>query len=267
VLHRLASSAGRLSDVDLLTGPFDMSVPIAGPCSRVHKTTALPYKQLHPGCNALVLAATADWVLQQEQSGLGLSSSSSSSSSVTRGRGQVATSEWAVGFAVRGGDGASLVAALTEVDEQLSVGQFGAEPSNSSYTAELSVAQAVGEAHLQAQLRQQQQQRCASTAAAVAVDGSCQMPLSKLSWLANVLLLSGPASYCLSGGSAAAADRLSALAAVCRAEAARQQQLQHLPSRAARRAPVFEHYLCRKVPGLGSQGGLLEVLQRMFAAA
>jgi hypothetical protein len=239
-------------------------VPVAGPCPRVCKTTALPNKQPHPACNALVLAASADWLLQQEQSELG----SSSSSRCGEGRGQLSTAEWAAGLAVRGGDGASLAAALAETDEQLSVGQFGAEPSSSSYTAELSVAQAVGEALLQAQLLHLQHQGPSSSAAAAGdSSSSCRMPLSRLSWLANVLLLSGPASYCLSGGGAAAADRLSALAAVCRAEAARQLQLQQMPSRAARRALVFEHYLCRKVPGLGAQGGLLEVLRGMFAAA
>jgi hypothetical protein len=238
-----------------------------------------------------VLAASADWLLQQEQQigGNSLTTSSSSgcgSSSCSSCSGQLSPAQWAAGVAVRGGDGAALAAVLAEVDEQLSVGQFGAEPCSSSYTAELSVAQAAGEALLQAQLLQiqrqqgislsrmfdqfdqlQQQPGLGATAAVGTQQRSCQMPLSRLSWLANVLLLAGPASHCLSGGGIAAADRLSALAAVCRAEVARQVQLQKLPSRAARRAPVFEHYLCRKLPGLGAQGGLLDVLRGMYSEA
>jgi hypothetical protein len=286
-LAKLAAAASRLSDIDLLTGPADLSVPMSGPCPRVHKTTTLPHQQPHPACNALVLAASTDWLLQQDQQNGGYSVNSSSSSSVSSvGRwciGHLSRAEWAAGLAVRGGDGADLASVLAEVDEQLSVGQYGAEPSSSSYTAELSVAQAAGEALLQAQLLQiqQQQQRDSSSCKfdqfdrfdqfdqqpGLASTAATGMQLSRLSWLANVLLLAGPSSYCLSGGGAAAADRLSALAAVCRSEATRQVQLQNMPSRAARRAPVFEHYLCRKVPGLGAQGGLLEVLRGMHAAA
>jgi hypothetical protein len=280
-LANLAAAASRLSDIDLLTGPADMSMPMSGPCPRLYKTTTLPHKQPHPACNAFLLAASVDWQLQQEQQceAYGVSSSSSS---VSRCIGRLSRAEWAAGLAVRGGNGAELASVLAEVDEQLSVGQYGAEPSSSSYTAELSVAQAAGEALLQAQLLQiQQQQRGSSscnpgqfdqqlglaTTAAAGTQSGIQLPLSRLSWLANVLLLAGPASYCLSGGGAAAADRLSALAAVCRSEAVRQVQLQNMPSRAARRAPVFEHYLCRKVPGLGAQGGLLEVLKGMYGTA
>jgi hypothetical protein len=92
-----------------------------------------------------------------------------------------------------------------------------------------------------------------------------QYPRHVLSSLANVLLLAGPAPFCVGGGAAGAADRLSYIGSICRAEAFRQSSMV-VVGRASRRAPVFEHYLSRRLHNLATQPHLLHVLEDLVQA-
>jgi hypothetical protein len=78
-----------------------------------------------------------------------------------------------------------------------------------------------------------------------------------------VLLLAGPAPFCVGGGAAAAADRLGYLGSICRAEASRQSSIV-FSGRSSRRGTVFEHYLARRLHNLANQPELLHVLESLW---
>jgi hypothetical protein len=181
-----------------------------------------------------------------------------------------ALAAWAAQLAVRGEDGTFLQSVLGEAEQDLSSGLFGRESlDSSSYTSDSSVAQAVAEVLLQQQLLGVLDGSDPAVGAACAcAHQQHQYPRHRLASLANALLLAGPAPYCLAGGAAAAADRLSSLGAMCRAEAARQGSTAAAAGgRASRRGAVFEHYLNRRLHNLAQQPELLHELQGLVRAA
>jgi hypothetical protein len=66
-LCRMAAAAAALSDVDVLSADADATLPVSGPCARAHRDRMLPVQQAHPARNAFLVAAAADWQLQQER--------------------------------------------------------------------------------------------------------------------------------------------------------------------------------------------------------
>jgi hypothetical protein len=200
---------------------------------------------------------------------------------------------WGSRLARRGEDGFCLEASLEDCDEGMGVGLFGREPVSSSYTAEAGVSYSVAELLLQRQLsrawgragaagmralhgvQDMQEMRQHGGGVRDVLGGErivsssrswMQYPRHVLSSLANVLLLAGPAPFCVGGGAAGAADRLSYLGSICRAEAFRQSSML-VVGRASRRAPVFEHYLSRRLHNLATQPHLLHVLAELVQAA
>lgn len=262
-------------------------------------------QQAHPARNALVLANAGDWELMQEraQASPGVPAGATSQQQEQGVAGGMTgwsrvgdvggrldwcvlgasdpaavTAAWANQLALRGEDGLCLDATLAFADEVLSVGVFGREPLNGSYTADAGVAQAAAEALLQQHLQQALGQlpddaadaavgQLSTSSSSGGAPGSFgggssalqQYPRHRLSSLANALLLAGPGPFCLGGGAAAAADRLAVLGSMCRAESFRQGTMV-VAGRASRRAAVFEHYLSRRLHNLANQPQLLHVL-------
>jgi hypothetical protein len=190
-MAQLAAAAAALSDVDLLSCPADLSVPVGGACPETHKTLALLHKAPTPARNALQLAAAADWRLQQQRSELTTAALEVDSCCQAAWRCQPAGAgvvgstmgstvlselvQWAGSLAVRGGEddgSSSLAAVLAQLDEQLSEGLFGSEESIGC-TAGLNVSQAAAEALLQQQVQMLNQPVPANAAAATATSGDC----------------------------------------------------------------------------------------------
>ncbi|EFJ47157.1 hypothetical protein VOLCADRAFT_105211 [Volvox carteri f. nagariensis] len=251
----LADMYGMLSDLDILAMPHDSFVPVSGACPTHHQAMYASVQPLRLGTN-MALQPPPSFALYNKYSN-------------TR-------AAWVMADAVRDqedmpGRLLSVLAVEAEAaglgsgEPAGTMGQECAAEAAASAARLASAAAATATQRFRLQpLHPLQPTYALAPAATAAASSSLELELGleaaplnshtdqpspwQLSAVHGALLATAsPMYYCASGGSRAAAmDRLSALTAICRMEAARQRR-EAQRARWVRRLPAFTHYLMSSV--------------------
>ncbi|PNH05279.1 hypothetical protein TSOC_008456 [Tetrabaena socialis] len=254
-----------MSDIELLSVPYDVYVPVSGPCLPGHRAAFACARPLSLGMNLM---------LQQPRRTMAAAEGCASGNGSGGGGGAGGGGEqWVVADAVCGQEELPGML-LCLMGAEAEGGGYGSGEPAGALGGLCAAAAATSAARLAAR---------AIPASAAASSTALLLPLTSptsplvasaagpqqhqtdadlLALLHGVLLASTPGILAAgTGGREAAAERLGALTSICRAEAARQHVLARMAGR-MRRPPAFSHYLTT-VAGTGLDGRELAVLQRM----